>query len=228
MQSVQFTLNARLSRFNLSTIGDLTAKNEIDLRAVGKEKTAIFAIIPDNTKAYNFLVGILYTQLFQQLYRLADHYPGKRLPIPVHFLMDEFANVALPQDFDSLLSTMRQRQIFCSIILQNLSQLKALYEKNWESIVGNCDSFLYLGGNEQSIHEYISKLLDTETIDTNTYGHNKGRMGGFSKNDQNAGRDCSNPEKYECWIMITQFTSCVGNIRSWIGNMMCSITNDGT
>lgn len=193
MQSVQFTLNARLSRLNLSPIRDLTAVNEIDLAAVGKEKTVIFAVIPDDTKAYNFLVGVLYTQLFRQLYRLADALPGKHLPIPVHFLMDEFYNVALPNGFDSLLSTMRQRWIFCSIVLQNLTQLKTLYEKEWESIAGNCDSFLYLGGNEQSTHEYVSKLLDKETIDTNTYGHNKGRMSGFSKNDQNAGRELLTP-----------------------------------
>lgn len=195
MQSVLFTLNARLSKFNVQSIIDLTSHNDMDLKRMGKEKIALFCVIPDNTKAYNFLVGMMYTQLFQQLYRSADHYPGKRLPVPVHFLMDEFANVALPKDFDSLLSTMRQRQIFCSIILQNLSQLKALYEKQWESIAGNCDSFLYLGGNEQSTFEYVSKRLGKETIDTNSFGKNKGRMGGYSTNYQVTGRELLSPDE---------------------------------
>ena len=195
MQSVLFTLNARLSKFNITSISNLTRHNTIDLKRVGREKIVIFAVIPDDTKAYNFLVGMLYTQLFQQLYRTADHYPGKKLPVPVHFLMDEFANVALPKDFESLLSTMRQRQIFCSIILQNLSQLKALYEKQWESIVGNCDSFLYLGGNEQSTFEYVSKRLGTETINLDTYSQSKGRNGSFSKQMQLQKRELMLPDE---------------------------------
>ena len=195
MQSVLFTLNARLSKFNVQSISDLTSHNDLKLKRMGKEKIAIFAVIPDDTPAYNFLVGILYTQLFQQLYRSADLYPGKKLPVPVHFLMDEFANVALPKGFDNLLSTMRQRQIFCSIILQNLSQLKALYEKQWESIVGNCDSFLYLGGNEQSTFEYVSKRLGTETLDTNTTGKSKGRNGSYTTNYQTTKRELMQPDE---------------------------------
>lgn len=195
MQSVLFTLNARLTKFNLQSIADLTATNDLDLKRMGKEKIALFCVIPDQTKAYNFLVGMLYTQLFQQLYRTADDFPGKRLPVPVHFLMDEFANVALPKDFESLLSTMRQRQIFCSIILQNLSQLKAMYEKQWESIAGNCDSFLYLGGNEQSTFEYVSKRLGKETIDFKSFGKSKGKMGNYSTNYQLTGRELLTPDE---------------------------------
>lgn len=125
--------------------------------------------------SFNFIIGMLYTQLFQQLYYQADYIHGGRLPVHVHFVMDEFANVALPDEFDKLLSTMRSREISVSIIIQNLAQLKALFEKQWESIVGNCDEFLYLGGNELSTHEYVSKFLGKETIDTNTYGQSKGR-----------------------------------------------------
>lgn len=212
MQSVLFTLNARLTRFNLQSIANLTAYNDLDLKRMGKEKIAIFCVIPDQTKAYNFLVGMLYTQLFQQLYRTADGYPGKHLPVPIHFLMDEFANVALPKDFEILLSTMRQRNIFCSIILQNLSQLKALYEKKWESIAGNCDSFLYLGSNEQCTFEYVSKRLGKETIDLNTFGKSKGRMGNYSTNYQLAGRELLTPDevgrldnRYAIYIMRGEY-----------------------
>ena len=109
--------------------------------------------------------------------------------------MDEFANVALPEDFESSLSTMRSREISVSIILQNLAQLKTLFEKQWESIVGNCDEFLYLGGNEQSTHEYISKLLGKETIDTNTYGKSSGKSGSYQTNYQTAGRELMTPDE---------------------------------
>ena len=139
--------------------------------------------------------SMLYTQLFQQLYYQADSVHGGRLPVHVHFVMDEFANVALPDEFDKLLSTMRSREISVSIIIQNLAQLKALFEKQWESIVGNCDEFLYLGGNEQSTHEYVSKLLGKETIDTNTYGRSRGRNGSYSTNYQLAGRELMTPDE---------------------------------
>ena len=156
---------------------------------------ALFAIIPDNDTSFNFLVSILYTQLFQQLFYEADHKYGGRLPVPVHFLMDEFANIALPNSFDKDLATMRSRGVSVSIILQNMAQLKALYEKQWENITGNCDSFLYLGGNEQSTHEYVSKLLGKETIDLNTYGQSKGRSGSYSTNWQLSGRELMTPDE---------------------------------
>lgn len=143
----------------------------------------------------HYVVDMLYTQLFQQLYYQADSVHGGRLPVHVHFVMDEFANVALPDEFDKLLSTMRSREISVSIIIQNLAQLKALFEKQWESIVGNCDEFLYLGGNEQSTHEYVSKLLGKETIDTNTYGRSRGRNGSYSTNYQLAGRELMTPDE---------------------------------
>lgn len=157
---------SRLEKFNLESLAGMTQTDEMELWSLGEKKTAIFAVIPDNDSSFNFIVGLLYTQLFQQLYYQADVVHGGRLPIHVHFVMDEFSNVALPDEFDKLLATMRSREISVSIIIQNLAQLKALFEKQWESLVGNCDEFLYMGGNEQSTHEYVSKLLGKETIDT--------------------------------------------------------------
>ena len=195
LKSIQITLVSRLEKFNLDSLASMTQTDEMELWSLGEKKTAIFAVIPDNDSSFNFIVGLLYTQLFQQLYYQADVVHGGRLPIHVHFVMDEFANVALPDEFDKLLATMRSREISVSIIIQNLAQLKTLFEKQWESIVGNCDEFIYLGGNEQSTHEYVSKLLGKETIDTNTYGQSKGRNGSYSTNWQIAGRELLMPEE---------------------------------
>ena len=195
LKSIQITLAARLEKFNLESLAALTCTDELDLASMGEKKVALFAIIPDNDSSFNFLVSILYTQLFQQLFFSADHIHGGALPIPVHFLMDEFANVSLPDDFDKILSVMRSRGVSVSIILQNLAQLKALFEKQWESIVGNCDEFLYLGGNEQSTHKYVSELLGKSTIDTNTYGKSSGRSGNYSTNYQISGRELLTPDE---------------------------------
>lgn len=189
LKSIQITLAARLEKFNLKSLAGLTATDELDLPSLGEKQVALFALIPDNDTSFNFLVSILYTQLFQQLFYLADHKYGGSLPVHCHFIMDEFANVSLPDDFDKILSVMRSRGVSVSIILQNMAQLKALFEKQWESIVGNCDSFLYLGGNEQSTHKYVSELLGKETIDTNTYGKSEGRSGSYSTNYQISGRE---------------------------------------
>ena len=195
LKSIQITLAARLEKFNLESLASLTSTDELELETLGEKKTALFALIPDNDTSFNFLVSILYTQLFQQLFYSADHIHGGSLPIPVHFLMDEFANVSLPDDFDKILSVMRSRSVSVSIILQNLAQLKALFEKQWESIVGNCDEFLYLGGNEQSTHKYVSDLLGKSTIDTNTYGKSEGRSGSYSTNYQISGRELLTPDE---------------------------------
>lgn len=189
LKSIQITLAARLEKFNLRSLAALTATDELDLPSLGEKKVALFALIPDNDTSFNFLVSILYTQLFQQLFWLADYKYGGSLPVPVHFLMDEFANVSLPDDFDKILAVMRSRNVSVSIILQNIAQLKALFEKQWESIIGNCDEFLYLGGNEQSTHKYVSELLGKETIDMNTYGQSRGHSGSYSTNWQISGRD---------------------------------------
>ena len=195
LKSIQITLASRLEKFNLESLASLTATDELDLPSLGERKTALFALIPDNDTSFNFLVSILYTQLFQQLFFIADHKYSGSLPIHVHFVMDEFANVSLPDDFDKILSVMRSREVSVSIILQNLAQLKALFEKQWESIVGNCDTFLYLGGNEQSTHKYVSELLGKETIDTNTYGKSSGRSGNYSTNYQISGRELMTPDE---------------------------------
>lgn len=194
-KSILIGLGVRLEKFNLSTLAGITTVDEMELPSIGEKKTALFAVIPDNDSSFNFIVGMLYTQLFQSLMYLADYKYGGRLPVHVHFVMDEFANVALPDEFDKLLSTMRSREISVSIILQNLAQLKALFKDTWESIVGNCDEFLYLGGNEQSTHKYVSELLGKETIDTNTYGLSRGRNGSYSTNYQQSGRELLTPDE---------------------------------
>ena len=195
LKSIQITLASRLEKFNLDSLARLTQTDELDLSSIGEKKIALFAVIPDNDTSFNFLVSILYTQVFQQLFSLADNKYNGSLPVHVHFLMDEFANVSLPDDFEKILSTMRSRNVSVSIILQNMAQLKALFEKQWESIVGNCDEFLYLGGNEQSTHKYVSELLGKETIDTNTYGKTLGSRGSYSTNYQNTGRELLTPDE---------------------------------
>ena len=196
LKSIQITLAARLEKFNLSSLAALTATDELDLPSLGEKKVALFALIPDNDTSFNFLVSILYTQLFQQLFYLADHKYGGSLPVPVHFLMDEFSNVSLPEDFSKILAVMRSRNVYVSIILQNVAALKALFEKEWESILGNCDEFLYLGGNETSTHKLISEsYLGKSTIDTNTYGKSSGRNGNYSTNYQISGRDLLTPDE---------------------------------
>lgn len=195
LKSIQITLASRLEKFNLRSLSMLTMTDELDLPSLGEKKTALFALIPDNDTSFNFIVSILYTQLFQQLFYVADHKYKGSLPVPVHFVMDEFANVSLPEDFDKILSVMRSRQVSVSIILQNLAQLKALFEKQWESIVGNCDEFLYLGGNEQSTHKYVSELLGKENLDLNTYGKSHGRNGNYSTNYQQTGRELMTPDE---------------------------------
>ena len=195
LKSILITLASRLEKFNLDSLVRLVSKDELDLGSLGEKKTALFALIPDNDPSFNFLVSMLYTQLFQQLFYLADYKYGGSLPIHVHFLMDEFANVSLPNEFAQILSVMRSREVSVSIILQNLSQLKALFEKDWESIVGNCDELLYLGGNEQSTHKFVSEFLGKATIDMNSYGKTAGRNGSYSTNYQLSGRELLTPDE---------------------------------
>ena len=195
LKSIQISLIARLEKFNLPSLAAITQSDELRLRELGEKPVALFALIPDNDQSYNFIIGMLYTQLFQQLYRCADFEHGGRLPYHVHFIMDEFANVCLPDSFDALLATMRSREISVSIILQNLAQLKVLFEKRYESIIGNCDEFLYLGGNEQSTHKYVSELLGKETIDTTHYDTNRGRNGSSTKHELLQARDLMTPDE---------------------------------
>lgn len=188
-KSILISAAVRLAAFNLPEIAKMTSYDNLDIGTLGERKRAIFCVIPDNDNSFNYLVGMLYTQAFQALYFNADNNHGGELPIPVHIVMDEFANVALPDNFERILATMRSRRIFVSIIIQNMAQLKALFKDSWENITGNCDTLLYLGGNEQSTHEYISKMLGKETIDTRTRGITKGQHGSSNTNYQNAGRE---------------------------------------
>lgn len=189
-KSILISLGVRLEKFNLPQIAAVMNHDELDIPSLGERKTALFAIIPDNDSSLNFIIGMMYSSVFQELYYIADHVHGGRLPTHVHCVMDEFANVALPDEFDKLLATMRSREISVSIIIQNIAQLKALFEKQWESIIGNCDEFLYLGGNETGTHKLISEsYLGKATIDTNTYGKSSGRSGNYSTNYQISGRE---------------------------------------
>jgi len=194
-KSILISVGVRLAAFNLPQIAKLTNTDELDLSNMGERKVALFCCIPDADTSLNYLVGMIYSQLFQTLYYMADRVHGGALPVPVNCIMDEFPNVSLPNAFEKILATCRSRSIYCSIIIQNMSQLKALFKDSWESLVGNCDEFLYLGGNEKETHKYVSELLGKETIDTNTYGQTKGKSGSYSTNFQQSGRELLQPDE---------------------------------
>ena len=195
-KSILVSAAVRLASFTLPEIQRITASDDMELGKLGERKQAIFCIIPDsNDASLNFLVGMLYTQAFQELYYQADKVHQGALPVPVRLMFDEFANVALPDGYARLQATMRSRNIMSTIVLQNISQLKALFKDDWEGIIGNADSFVYLGGNEQSTHKYISELLGKETIDTRTSSQSKGRNGSFSQNFQQTGRELMTPDE---------------------------------
>jgi len=196
VRSIIISANARLGLLQNPQILRILDKDEMDIAEIGTgvegnpdKRSALFCVIPDADKSYNFLVGMLYSQVFQELYYQADFHYNGRLPIHVTLAMDEFANVALPDDFCSLLSTMRSREISCIIIIQNLAQIKALFKDTWETIPGNCDSLIYLGGNEQSTHKYLSEGLGKGTIDKRSSGETKGRNGSSSRNFDVLGRE---------------------------------------
>ena len=194
-KSILISVGVRLAAFNLPQIAKLTNTDELDLSSMGERKVVLFCCIPDADTSLNYLVGMIYSQLFQTLYYMADRVHGGALPVPVNCIMDEFPNVSLPNEFEKILATCRSRSIYCSIIIQNMSQLKALFKDSWESLVGNCDEFLYLGGNEKETHKYVSELLGKETIDTNTYGQTKGKSGSYSTNFQQSGRELLQPDE---------------------------------
>ena len=196
LKSILISVGVRLSAFNLPQIARLTYTDELRLEEMGEKKVALFCCIPDSDKSLNYLVGMIFGQLIQTLYFVADRKYKGRLPVPVHLLIDEAPNIALPTDnFLPWLSTMRSRNIFCSYIAQNMAQIKALFKEQWESLVGLCDQFLSLGGNEKETHKYVSELMGRETLDTNTYGRSRGRSGSFSVNDQQTGRELLTPDE---------------------------------
>lgn len=218
VRSIIISANSRLAFLENKQVLRLLSRDDLDLAELGigvngdgETKTALFCVIPDSDKSYNFIIGMLYTQIFQELYYQADFNCGGRLPIHVTFMLDEFANVALPDDYCSLLSTMRSREISSIIIIQNFAQLKALFKDTWETIPGNCDTFIYLGGNEQSTHKYVSELLGKGTIDKKSSGETKGRQGSSSRNYDVLGRDLFTPDEVrkldnkKCIIFIRGF-----------------------
>lgn len=189
-KSILVTAAVRLAAFNIPQYAAMTSMDEMDFGSLGERKRAIFCVIPVNDSSMNYLVGMLYTQCFQELYRRADQKYNGRLPVPVRVLQDEWANVAQPESYPKILATCRSYNIGLNIIVQNVQQIKALYEKEHESIIGNCDTLLFLGGgNEPASLEFIVKLLGRETLATRTRGLTKGRNGSSTTNYQQTGRD---------------------------------------
>ena len=179
----------RLNKFNVKEYGRITSSDNMDLGSIGERKVALFSCTPVNDATMNFLISMMYTQAFQILMNETAEKYGGRLPVHVHCLLDEFANIAMPENFERILATTRSYEISFSIVIQSITQLKARFKDEWEAIVSDCDELLYLGGNEQSTFEYLSKIFDKETLDTNSYGRTRGRNGSYSTNYQNAGRD---------------------------------------
>ncbi len=195
-KSILVSAAVRLASFTLREIQSITDEDTLELSRLGERKQAVFCVIPDsNDNSLNFLVGLLYTQAFQELYYQADKVHMGGLPVPVRLMFDEFANVALPDGYARLQATMRSRNIMATIILQNISQLKALFKDDWEGIIGNADTMIYLGGNEQSTHKYISEQLGKETISTKSSSQSKGRNGSFSQSTQLTGRELMTPDE---------------------------------
>lgn len=218
VRSIIISANSRLALLENPQILRILSKDDLHIEELGigvngdkHTRTALFCIIPDSDKSYNFIVGMLYTQLFQELYFQADFKNDGKLPIQVTLMLDEFANVALPDDFCSLLSTMRSRRISSIIIIQNLAQIKALFKDTWETITGNCDTLVYLGGNEKSTHQYISEMLGKSTIDKRSTGETRGVHGSASRNYDVLGRELMTPDEVrnmsnkKCLIFIKGF-----------------------
>lgn len=177
-RDIMAVVNSKLLKFNNPELVNMTRFDDMDFDTLGKKKRVLFIVISDTDKSMNFIISMMYMQLFQRLFSVADTEYQNGLPIHVHVLMDEFSNIKLPEDFEQYLSTMRSRNVSASIILQNLAQIKNLYEKSWESIVGNCDTLLYLGGNEFGTGEYISKMLGKYTLDTKNFSNPTSVLGG--------------------------------------------------
>lgn len=194
-RSILVSAAVRLSAFILPQIAGITSRDDMELELMGDRKQAVFAIIPDNDGTFNYLVGMLYTCAFQALYYQADKVHQGALPVPVRLMMDEFCNVSLPDDFGKLQATMRSRNICSTIVLQNISALKALFKDEWEGLMGNADTTIYLGGNEQSTHKYISEMLGKETIDTRNQSISKGAHGSSSVSRQQTGRELMTPDE---------------------------------
>lgn len=194
-KSILISAAVRLSAFILPEITSITSRDDMELGRMGERKQAVFAVIPDNDGTFNYIVGMLYTCAFQALYYQADKVHQGALPVPVRLMMDEFCNVSLPDDFGKLQATMRSRNIMSTIVLQNISALKALFKDDWEGLMGNADTLVYLGGNEQSTHKYVSEMLGKETLDTRNRSVTRGSHGSSSVSHQQTGRELMTPDE---------------------------------
>lgn len=195
-KSILVTASVRLAAFIFPQYAAMMQTDEMDFASMGERKRAIFCVIPVNDGSMNYLVSMLLTQCFQQLYLRADERYNGRLPMPVRVIQDEWANVAQPDSYPKVLATCRSYNIGINIIVQNIQSIKALYKDEWEGIIGNCDTLLFLGGgNEPTSLEFVSKLLGKETVHTRTRGQTKGRSGSSSVNFQQTGRDLMTPDE---------------------------------
>lgn len=195
-KSILVTASVRLAAFIFPQYAAMMQTDEMDFASMGERKRAIFCVIPVNDGSMNYLVSMLLTQCFQQLYLRADERYNGRLPVPVRVIQDEWANVAQPDSYPKVLATCRSYNIGINIIVQNIQSIKALYKDEWEGIIGNCDTLLFLGGgNEPTSLEFVSKLLGKETVHTRTRGQTKGRSGSSSVNFQQTGRDLMTPDE---------------------------------
>lgn len=195
-KSILVTASVRLAAFIFPQYAAMMQTDEMDFASMGERKRAIFCVIPVNDGSMNYLVSMLLTQCFQQLYLRADERYNGRLPMPVRVIQDEWANVAQPDSYPKVLATCRSYNIGINIIVQNIQSIKALYKDEWEGIIGNCDTLLFLGGgNEPTSLEFVSKLLGKETVHTRTRGRTKGRSGSSSVNFQQTGRDLMTPDE---------------------------------
>lgn len=217
VRTIIISANARLAVLGNDILLDVLHEDEIDIESFGREKTILYCVIPDNDKSFNFIIGMLYSQIFKVLYYQADFIYGGSLPVHVTCLFDEFANVALPDDFTSLLTTMRSRNISSIIIVQNMTQIKKLFKDDWETISGNCDTLIYLGGNEQSTHKYISESLGKMTIDKKSSSESKGKNGSVSNSMDVLGRELLMSEEVrklqrrKCVVFIRGFDPVIDN-----------------
>lgn len=194
-KSIVISAQARLFQFSLSKVRNLTSEDNIDLSSVGKEKTAVFCILPSADTTFNWIVSLLYSQLFETLYYQAEHNKNKRLKIPVVFYLDEFANIGKIPDFTNKLATMRKYGISCSVILQNLNQLEKMYEKDYKSLVGNCDSIVFLGSGEKDTQKYFSELLGSTTIYKKSGSQSFGRNKSHSVSEDVIKRELMTPDE---------------------------------
>jgi len=208
-KSILIFCGARLAPFDIKELRDLTEYDEMELDTLGDRKTAMFVIISDTDDTFNFLVAIMYTQLFNLLCDKADDFYGGRLPVHVRFILDEFSNIGQIPKFDKLIATIRSREISASIILQAQSQLKAIYKDNADTIVGNCDTMLFLGGKEKGTLKELSEVLGKETIDLYNTGESRGKEVSHSLNYQKTGKELMSMDE----LSVLDGSKCILQLR---------------